>query len=69
MRCKVRLESVTKTMNGCEVILRPVTSGSQENQTFFKYTPYGEIKLGTINEAIVDKMTVGKEYYADFVEA
>ena len=69
MRCKVRLEAVTKTINGNEVVLRPVTSGSQENQSFFKYTPYGEIKLGTINNEVVEKMTVGKEYYVDFTEA
>lgn len=69
MRCKVRLEAVTKTINGNEVVLRPVVGGSPENQTFFKYTPYGEIKLGTINNEVVEKMTVGKEYYVDFTEA
>jgi hypothetical protein len=27
--------------------MNPVISGSEENKTFFKYTPSGEVRLGT----------------------
>lgn len=69
MRCKVRLEEITKTTSGTSVKFTPVTSGSAENQSFFKYTPYGEIRLGIVNDVVTDKLVVGKQYYVDFSEA
>jgi hypothetical protein len=69
MRCKVKLEEITKTLNGTSVKFTPVTTGSIENQSFFKYTPYGEIKLGIVNDSVTDKLVVGREYYVDFSEA
>lgn len=49
------------------IILEPVISGSPENESFYKYTPWGEIKLGTINEKAAEQFEVGKEYYVDFI--
>lgn len=54
---------------GATVILAPVTSGSKENESFFKYTPFGEIRIGTVNQAVVDEMPVGKTFYVDFTPA
>ena len=41
----------------------PVTQGSEENKTFWKYTPTGKIELGTINRNVVKALDLGKEYY------
>ena len=52
-----------------DICFSPVTGGSQENDSFWKWTPYGEIQLGTINKAASDQFKVGKEYYVDFTLA
>ncbi len=40
-----------------------VTSGSKENETFWKYTLSGTIDISAIRD---DLFEVGKEYYVDF---
>ena len=40
-----------------------VTSGSDENKKFWKWTPSGMIELSSIRDDIFE---VGKEYYLDF---
>lgn len=69
MRCKVKLETITRNASGYEVTYVPVTTGSPENQAFFKYTPYGSIKLGIVNDKVVAGLEPGKEYYIEFTEA
>lgn len=70
MRCKVRCESITESTNGYEVKFFPVTAGkSPENEAFFKWTPYGEIRLGIVNATVVQNLKVGGEYYVDFTRA
>lgn len=61
VRCKFKCESV---QNG-NVSLRPVTSGSPENESFYKWTPGGHLLLSTINEAAVEQSRVGEEYFLD----
>jgi len=67
VRAKFNCESV-KTFDGgrTEVTLNPITGGSPENDKFFKWTPYGEIKIGTINPDV--KFVPGKNYFVDFIE-
>lgn len=43
-----------------------VTSGSDENKSFWKYTPAGNIELSSIKDNLFE---VGKEYYLDFTLA
>lgn len=43
-----------------------VSSGSEENKSFFASTPSGSIKLGATRN---DLFEVGKAYYLDFTEA
>lgn len=69
MRAKFKLTEKIQTENGYSLKFSPVISGSPENETFFKWTPWGEIKIGTVNSNIVDSMNVGTEYYIDFTEA
>lgn len=40
-----------------------VTSGSDENKSFFASTPSGSIEVSTIKD---DTFQVGKSYYVDF---
>lgn len=51
------------------VKLVPVTSGSEENKQFYKWTPSGEINLMTVNEAAFAAFELGKQYYVDFTLA
>lgn len=53
------------------IILTAVTAYNeqgQEDKSFWQYTPSGEIKLTTVNEAAVAQFTPGKKYYVDFSE-
>jgi hypothetical protein len=55
---------------GCETVkLEPVTSGSAENESFYKWTPGGSISLSTVNVAAAQQFVVGQEYYVDFTPA
>lgn len=69
MRAKMKCVSVTKNENGSVIKLEPVTTGSPENEDFFKWTPYGVCEIGTINEKFAEKFIPGKEFYIDFSEA
>lgn len=66
--CKFKCESVTHNVNGGQVKLTPVTSGSEENETFFKWTPFGEFTMGTINQGSMGLFVPGKEYYITISE-
>lgn len=70
VRAKFRVNAITKSEGGSnKIVLFPVTSGSEENKTFYKYTPCGSIELSTVNEAAAEQFTVGSEYYVDFTAA
>jgi hypothetical protein len=46
VRAKFRVENVTKHNGGAiSVELWPVTSGSEENKSFWKYTPSGKLTM------------------------
>ena len=69
VRAKFRVESVTKFEHGNSVKLSPVTAGSKENDSFFHYTPFGAIEIGTINEEAAKQFVPGAEFYVDFTKA
>ncbi len=69
-RCKFRLDAVTRTAhNGATLKFSAVTSGSDENKSFWKWTPSGELTFSTVNETIADRLKLGAEYYLDITEA
>lgn len=68
-RCKFKCVTVLNNTDGSIIELTPVTSGSKENADFFKYTPFGELKLGTVNPEAAKQFIPGKEYYLDITEA
>jgi hypothetical protein len=69
VRAKFKVDAVEKNADGYGVTLRPVVGGSAENDTFFRYTPWGQIQIGTVNPAAGDQFNVGDEFYVDFTKA
>jgi hypothetical protein len=45
--------------------MRPVTSGSEENKSFYSYTPGGELKLEVVRKEMASEFEPGEEYYID----
>lgn len=66
--CRAK-EEYADPKNCGTVTLSAVTSGSEENKTFWKWTPSGEVKLFTVNEAAFAAFKIGALYYVDFIEA
>ena len=43
--------------------------GSDENNTFAKWTPTANLSMSITNPALIGKFPVGQEYYVDFTPA
>lgn len=70
VRAKFRCTSVTKHENAAETVcMSPVTSGSDENKEWSKYTPSGELKMTITAEGAVGVFQPGKSYRIDITEA
>lgn len=69
VRCKFKCISKTETTDGFKINLLPVTTGSKENEKFFRYTPYGSLEVGTVNPEAAAQIEVGHGYYIDITEA
>ncbi len=69
VRAKFIVESVTRTTQGGSTTLRPVTSGSPENESFYKFTPGGTISLSIVNDPALAQFVPGRQFYVDFTEA
>ena len=54
---------------GYTIALQTVYSDNPENAEFFKWTPFGQLRMGTVNLAAAAEFEVGKEYYIDFTKA
>lgn len=51
------------------IVLEAVVGDSDENKSFFRWTPSGNIRIGCVNENANKQFEVGKQYYVDFSEA
>ena len=40
-----------------------------ENYKYWKWTPFGQLILGTVNANVLKELQVGKEYYIDITPA
>ncbi len=70
IRAKFRCNTVTKTVDGGEqVYFAPVTSGSDDNKTWSRYTPSGQLAMTITAEGAVGQFEQGKEYFLDFTPA
>ena len=71
-RAKFYCSGVEKSYNGYQkrftytARFHAVTGDSEENKSFWQYTPSGSVELCTIRE---DLFEPGKEYYLDFTPA
>jgi len=69
-RCKFTCIEKKERTGGCwDVAFYPVTSGSDENRSFYKYTPAGRLEFSTINKASADMFIVGTDYYIDISQS
>lgn len=67
VRAKFKVQSVTEAEGGLKsATLTPVTSGSKENEEFYKWTPGGQINLSTMNPAASEQFKPGRVFYVDF---
>lgn len=69
VRAKFKVCEINKYSDGISVTLRPVVTGSKENEQFFAATPWGELKMGTVNQAAASQFAVGDEFYIDLTKA
>lgn len=72
VRAKFRVQQVAPSNNTDEyynITLYAVTSGSEENKEFFKWTPSGQITINTVNPAAAAQFKEGDELYVDFTSA
>jgi hypothetical protein len=65
----VRAKFICVSVENGTVNMYPVTSGSKENERFYKYTPAGSLSLSTVNEEALAQFEQGKEYYIDISAA
>lgn len=77
MRAKVRVNEVTANEAGQErLVMRPVcknsaypADGSDEDNTYAKYSPSGEFQLTVANPALVGQIKPSDVFYVDFTRA
>jgi len=76
MRAKFRIQTVTQ-MEGCEVIKMAAVAktgpypedGSDEDNTYAKFSPQGNLELTVANPALLGQFKAGDKYYLDFTLA
>lgn len=69
---KFKVGSTTDFGNdNLEVKMTPVIAGNgkNENTSFSKYTPTGDIRMHITNPAVLGFFEAGKEYYVEFRKA
>jgi hypothetical protein len=70
VRAKFTVVEKTETADASfSVRLTPIINGSEENKSFYKWTPGGQIQLSTINKDAAEQLQPGKSYYVDFTKA
>ena len=69
-RAKFNVAEITRYGNagGGKVVLKAVTCCSEENKTFWRYTPSGSIEIWIDNPEAFKLFEFG-EYYVDFTKA
>lgn len=73
MRAKMKVSNVKNYGSSEELIFNAVSKkdgypddGSDENNTFAKWTPSAELKMSITNPALIGQFTEGQEFYVDF---
>lgn len=74
MRAKMRVSDIKHhDENNEELVFNAVAKneaypedGSDENNSFARWTPSAELKMTITNPALVGKFVIGQEFYVDF---
>jgi hypothetical protein len=67
VRAKFKVQSVTQHEGAvCSIELAAVTGGSDENKSFWKWTPSATIKMQCLNPEASEQFVPGAEVYVDF---
>jgi len=69
LKAKFRCVEVRLLEGAEEARLQPVMDGSEENKTFSKATPSGELRLYVSNSDVAGYFKPGKEYLLDITPA
>lgn len=77
MRAKMKVATITKHSEESETLKFHAvcksegypSDGSDENNTFARFTPCADLTMLVNNPALIGKFTEGEEYYLDFVKA
>ncbi|EFG2886015.1 hypothetical protein BO068_005218 [Escherichia coli] len=76
MRAKMVVNRVERWAGGDKITLNAVArsgsypqDGSDEDNTFAKFTPSGELSLTITNPSLIGKIEPGRKFYLDFTEA
>lgn len=75
MRAKFKINEVKRTEYGEQLKMNPVCKsgsygedGLDEDNTYAKFTPSGELTLMVSNPALFGKFNPGEAYYLDFIK-
>jgi len=77
MRAKMKINHIERRYEGQETLyFNPVSrsdrypdDGSDENNTYAKFSPSGMLSLTVANPALLGKFNEGESYYLDFTKA
>lgn len=68
MQAKLKVQYVLSSGNSEVLIMAPVTTGSEENKSFAKWTPWGKLELGISNPNLLGTFNPGDEYLVNFTK-
>lgn len=74
MRAKLQISHITRHSAECEVLVFHAVcksgpypaDGSDEDNTFAKFSPSAKLELTIANPALIGKFNPGEKYYVDF---
>ncbi|HAS1024530.1 TPA: hypothetical protein I3764_000111 [Enterobacter cloacae] len=71
VRAKFFCQSIQKAEDGSyrTIHMSPVTADTEENKTWSKYTPGGQLQMVISNPSAFDLFEQGKEYFIDIQPA
>lgn len=70
IRAKFTVQSITRTRDALELKMAPVVGAQgDENHTWSKYTPSGELRMLITNPGVGEDIAPGQEYFIDLTPA
>ncbi|WP_292637487.1 hypothetical protein [Mesorhizobium sp.] len=75
MRAKMQVQKVDRFVGGDRITMNAVAAkaypadGSDEDNSYAKFSPAGELSLTIANPALIGKIEPGQKYYIDFTPA